>query len=612
MIALLITLLFGVASLAEATVYTAATCSRTDVQAKFDLATATGDIVEIPAGTCAWTAQATWTAPANAILRGAGSTTTTGGGDVTVITDDMATNAPLLVITTHASGTFRMHSLTVQGGSGGVKFSGMIYFGGSSSQARIDHVHLNTQSYSPTQTNRAITIAGNVAGVMDHAVVDLQGASAIYILNGEGASGQGNEAWAADTNYGSGPTWWYIEDSIITGTPASHDTRITDCYTGGKIAIRFSTLVASAGAEDHATGHSADDRGCRAHEYYGNTHSQGVGQTEPNFDMLHIGGGPALVWGNAAVQVFKNVYDYNVTRKNSDTYNQSDTPTRWSHCGPPRRTGTINTSGLSVTKTGGTDFDVAWPAGTQILINGASTSYRIASVSSGTALTLQGPCGTNGSGQAMCSNPGTQTGVAYAVGSAWDANTDAVGYACLDQPGRGKGDLLTGSFSSKVNQTTGTIAWPNQALEPIYIWSNNVSIAPGWGGNLYRDNTAGRVVDNRDLFKQASGIQVSSSSPFNGTTGTGWGTLANRPSSCTPGASGAPGVGYFATDQGSWNQSTSNPYGVQQNGADGLFYRCTATNTWTLYYTPYTYPHPLQEAGGGGGTPITGRIRIRY
>src|SRR5213593_4734233 len=44
---------------------------------------------------------------------------------------------------------------------------------------------------------------------------------------------------------------------------------------------------------------------------------------------------------------------------------------------------------------------------------------------------------------------------------------------------------------------------------------------------------------------------------------------------------------------GSWNTSESNPYGVQQNGASGVLYKCTATNTWTLYYTPYTYPHPL-------------------
>jgi hypothetical protein len=35
---------------------------------------------------------------------------------------------------------------------------------------------------------------------------------------------------------------------------------------------------------------------------------------------------------------------------------------------------------------------------------------------------------------------------------------------------------------------------------------------------------------------------------------------------------------------------------VQQNGASGVLYKCTAPNTWTLYYTPYTYPHPLQTS----------------
>src|SRR3712207_5997854 len=96
----------------------------------------------------------------------------------------------------------------------------------------------------------------------------------------------------------------------------------------------------------------------------------------------------------------------------------------------------------------------------------------------------------------------------------------------------------------------------------------------------------------------ASGIQTSAKSPFNGTSGTGWGTLENRPTTCTP------GVAYFATDQGSWNTSTSNPYGVQQNGADGILYKCTAPDTWTVYYTPYTYPHPLQT--DGRPPPVTG------
>lgn len=202
------------------------------------------------------------------------------------------------------------------------------------------------------------------------------------------------------------------------------------------------------------------------------------------------------------------------------------------------------------------------------------------------------------------------------TGSMWDGGTalgtdTALGYPCLDQPGRGQGDLLSGEHPNKVNTTTGTIYWPNQALEPIYIWNNVGTLVSGWGGSTYSDDSGGRVVANRDYYPPASGIQTSPTSPFNGTVGTGWGTLANRPTTCTA------GVAYFATDQGSWNTSTSNPYGVQQNGADGVLYKATATDTWTLYYTPYTYPHPLQGAEGGAvaatmhvsGTVRAGQIR---
>jgi hypothetical protein len=182
------------------------------------------------------------------------------------------------------------------------------------------------------------------------------------------------------------------------------------------------------------------------------------------------------------------------------------------------------------------------------------------------------------------------------TGSIWDGGTamgtdTLLGYPCLDQPGRGQGDLLSGGFPNKINSVTGKSEWPKQALEPIYIWNNAGGIVPGWGGAVYSDDSGGRVVANRDYYPSASGQQTSPTAPFNGTSGTGWGTLANRPTTCTP------GVAYFATDQGSWNRSTSNPYGVQLNGADGVLYKCTAPNTWTRYYEPYTYPHPLRLPG---------------
>lgn len=182
------------------------------------------------------------------------------------------------------------------------------------------------------------------------------------------------------------------------------------------------------------------------------------------------------------------------------------------------------------------------------------------------------------------------------TGSDWDGGTDngtdtLRGYPNIDQPGRGQGDLLAGSFPAKINDTTGTIAWPNQALEPVYIWANT-GLVPhsGYGGAIYANASDGRVVADRDYYAQASGIQTSSNSPFDGTSGTGWGPIALRPE-----APVTPGVAYWATDEGSWNNSESNPEGVDLGGASGRLYVADDDGDWQLYYTPYTYPHPLRS-----------------
>ena len=101
---------------------------------------------------------------------------------------------------------------------------------------------------------------------------------------------------------------------------------------------------------------------------------------------------------------------------------------------------------------------------------------------------------------------------------------------------------------------------------------------------------------DRDYYDAVSNsAQSSASEPFDGTTGLGFGTLANRPSTCStnPNEAGG-GVGYWATDVGEWNERSGGP--------DGQLYRCSATNTWVLHYTPFAYPHPLQS----GATTVRG------
>src|SRR5262245_1256261 len=167
---------------------------------------------------------------------------------------------------------------------------------------------------------------------------------------------------------------------------------------------------------------------------------------------------------------------------------------------------------------------------------------------------------------------------ANGVASGWDGNTPsaAIGYPCLDQPGRGRGQMITGAFPNAVNQTTGTIAWPNQALEPIYEWNNSQV------GATYAPFEGETLQENRDYYQANAACTATSC-----LSGVGIGAAAPT-GTCTP------GVAYWQT-------------------SNTTLHQCQPGGTWLAVYVPYTYPHPLvggpQKPAPPANLRITSSVR---
>lgn len=527
-LALLLSILFVTGARAQST-YTAASCNESDVQAAVTAEQAShvdGDIISIPSGTCTWTGSTgIHQYFANSVtIQGAGAESATTGGasvtgtDVTIITDNISSDADLFLQTT-AGKSLRITGIALLQNSSSSGKNNAIWIGGygstSSSAVRIDHCHF----YS-TAGGSTITVTDAVLGVADHNYFNATSSLLHFayeftngsMWNGD-TSGLGHGAFADSSHWGTSE-FFYVEDSYFY-----YGTYVTDCEDGGRFVVRYSTIV-NATLNEHGTAGSPG-RGCRAVEAYGNTISYPNDSNGYSDVAVGVNSGGAIVWGNT---VSNNMYivQSDDLRDGNGTYSEAAPPSGWGYCGS------------------------------------------------------------------------AQSGVT----SSWDQNTSSSGYACLDQAGRGQGDLVTGSsFPSIANSVLGGQTWPREALDPLYVWDNTYNVANG--GSIFHDATGGKVADNRDVYQQFG--TYGEPGTFNGTAGIGQGTYSQITSTCTAGSSsnttlynsGAPGVGYWATDQ-------------------NTLYVCTATNTWTAYYTPYTYPNPLTAASGAAPSPPTNVTAVAH
>lgn len=177
---------------------------------------------------------------------------------------------------------------------------------------------------------------------------------------------------------------------------------------------------------------------------------------------------------------------------------------------------------------------------------------------------------------------------------------------CWGQPDRAQEQLIT---SPSLAATVPSPFQPVAISFPFREFADTVDGGVTLSSGLMVNQNPLRLQSKVDYWmeNQNQTAQASATSPFDGTTtiGVGHGTLANRPTTCTT------GVAYFATDQGSWNQSGgANPVSWAGQGRMDV---CTSTNTWTNgVYAPYTYPHPLiaASAASGGSTQMNGGAKL--
>jgi hypothetical protein len=227
-----------------------------------------------------------------------------------------------------------------------------------------------------------------------------------------------------------------------------------------------------------------------------------------------------------------------------------------------------NTFVINGTAYGGNSIEMRSASGVVWGNTQASGSYAI-------AVDHERSYRTTGHPSGACAGP--YAGIADGT-RAFDQNTSGqLGWRAFGQPGWGP-PQNTNMSGTGLN---------------AYTWSGVFAIGNTAGGatqNLFIQNNEGNSATHmqfgRELFNEAN-VTI--------------GTLAARPSTCSPGDATGAGRNVYVSNN-------ENPRG---NSGGYVIYACMSTNVWTKHYEPFTYPHPLLTTlgdGGGGSAPVVSAL----
>lgn len=567
---LIIVALFCV-SYSAAQTCNAASCSAANVQTAINSCLSGGTVVIPACSATTWSTQVSATLTGNVTIQGAtactGGCAAGSGGSGLALNDaagtqiTLADNAAQTLSLTIGSGAFLTlsnisftNTSTYSGGGG------IINIVGTHGQVgfRLHHFGMYNSAVS------AVTLfLGGGYGLIDHMLcTDTASTAGVCHNVGGDFATAGYLNWNDATNLGTNQAV-IIEDSSESATNASTEG-VLDCYYGAKITLRYSIISGNQIGGCHGTDGSY--RSAVDLEVYHMTVTNPISS-----GLFNMRGGTGLIWSNT----------FNVSGSGNNSVSleffrfgeQIPSATDWGGA----QTG-LNWIVFSATPSSWTTPFVT--------LNAANYQTTHSYAANSSALDTNGSCnlwtsagGTTGSTQPTCpgSYGGTVTdngGVVWVnVGGSTSVSSIGTHGWCAANPDTVAASDATcaalsgGDTAARYLDANGGV-YPfrdqpgvghNQVSMPWYEWLNTGTIP----SPLMSTPSSAIVVANRDFYSYTGS--------FTGTSGVGSGTLAGRPGTCTS------GVAYWGTDT-------------------NTLYSCGAGNAWSTYYTPYTYPDPLNTS----------------
>jgi len=478
------TLLTGLDQM-DAAVIKALSVSFTDVSTAIGLAQE-GDTVVVPAGSASWTSTLRVTKgitlQGQSTVSGAGTQNASATDATNIINNAGSTG--LINVQLTPTQHFRLTGLTFSKGTGNGTVVTLSGNGpGPHMNMEVDHCHFNDFP------GEAIDVGGWTYGVADHNYMHTSTGGTCFVVNTPNYNGGvlGHGAWADYPWFGT-DKFFFIEDNTMKGDGSEPTSGNIDSLFGGRLVVRHNDFT-NCRLGWHGT--EGAYRGTRAVECYANVTHWSILMSAMNRSgtvLYHDNtwDGMKSQSGNAHGQIviFREYagvgsdcpyayadgtgpFDSNDTEGNG-TYVRGHAPYLYA-------SGSVTGVGAVSAGTGTfTDSTKNWTpnqwAGFGITqTNSTAPSYKKGSyITSNTANTItyiyydttdRGPI------------------LNFAVGDTYEIHKLLV---ALDQVGRGKGDLLSGT-GPITNTVTGGQGWPQQALEPAMSWNNVYSDGTAYG-----------------------------------------------------------------------------------------------------------------------------------